>query len=143
MPNQPGGTTLWFDPPNANVAVGGTLAVNIGMRGAQNLTSVSAQVKYDPAMLQLANVSNGTFLSRDGQVVVLTNRADPTTGTAVMTASRPPGAGGISGDGPVFTLTFVAKTGGRATLSFTRAGARDATDQAVQVSATTAQINVH
>ena len=39
--------------------------------GAQNLYSIPVQLSYDPKSLQLINVSNGNFLSRDGQPVVM------------------------------------------------------------------------
>ncbi len=66
------------------------------------------QLNYDPKMLQLVNVSNGGFLSQDGQAVALVHREDETIGQSTITATRPPGAGGVSGQGSVVTLTFQA-----------------------------------
>jgi len=82
------------------------------------------------------------LLQRDQQVVVLTARPDPQAGSVMLSASRPPNAGGINGDGPVFTLTFLAKRGGRSTLSFSRVGARDPNNQAVALSNAQAQVVV-
>lgn len=113
------GGELSFDPPLVNQAAGATFTVNINVRGAQNLAAVPVQVSFDPARLQLLNVSNGSFLSRDGQIVVLTHREDEATGTAQISAARPPGAGGVSGDGPLFTLTFLAKASGTRAWSST------------------------
>ncbi len=70
------------------------------------------QVSYDPKILQLVNVSNGTLLSQDGQAVALVHRDDDQTGTLQITATRPPGASGVSGQGSVVTLTFLAKASG-------------------------------
>jgi general secretion pathway protein D len=105
------------------------------------LYSLPVQVSYDPKSLQLLNVSNGTFLSRDGQPVVIVHREDG-PGLEQISATRPPGSGGLSGQGTVFTLTFMAKTAGQSTLSITRAVARDAAMQPMQVTTGQAMVAV-
>ena len=130
-----------FDPPQLNQAVGTTFAVNVTVSGAQNLYSVPVQVSYDPRSLQLINVSNGSFLSRDGQPVVIVHREDA-PGLEQVSATRPPGSGGVSGQGAVFTLTFMAKAPGQSTLSITKAGARDPAMQPVPVTPGQAMVTV-
>jgi general secretion pathway protein D len=150
-PAEPGGqpaappataAELSFDPPQITQPVGATFAVNVNLEKAQNIYQVPVQINYDPKQLQLLNVSNGNFLSRDGQAVALVHRPDETSGTLQVSASRPPGSGGVSGQGTVFTLTFMAKAGGQSTLSVSRAGARDPNMQPVQVSAGQATVTV-
>jgi general secretion pathway protein D len=114
-----------FDPASITQAKGSTFAVNVLLSGAQNAFSVPLQISYDPKMLQVVNVSNGGFLSHDGQAVALVHRDDDTTGTLQITATRPPGATGISGQGTVVTLTLVAKAPGQSTLTIARGGVRD------------------
>src|ERR1700680_1332537 len=65
-----------FDPANVSQAKGSTFAVNVLLSGAQNAYSVPLQISYDPKMLQVVNVSNGGFLSQEGQAVGLVHRAD-------------------------------------------------------------------
>jgi general secretion pathway protein D len=137
-PSPSGGAQLLFDPPVVTQAAGSTFTVNIVIAGGQNVFAVPVQIQFDPARLQLVNVSNGSFLSRDGQVVVLTHRED--TGNATITAQRPPGSSGVSGDGPVYTLTFLAKSSGQSTLTMTRAALRDAQNQPIPVSASPATV---
>jgi general secretion pathway protein D len=96
------------------------------LSGAQNISSVPVQVAYDPKMLQLVNVSNGDLLSKDGQPVALVHREDTQGGSIQMTASRPPSTPGVSGNGSIFTLTFLAVKSGQATLNVNRAVLRDA-----------------
>jgi general secretion pathway protein D len=131
-PNQPptatapsGPAAFSFDPASITQANGSTFAVNVLLSGAQNAFSVPLQISYDPKMLQVVNVSNGGFLSHDGQAVALVHRDDDTTGTLQITATRPPGATGISGQGTVVTLTLVAKAPGQSTLTIARGGVRD------------------
>ena len=122
-PNGP--AAFSFDPGNVSQARGSTFAVNVVLSGAQNAYSVPLQISYDPKMLQVVNVSNGSFLSQDGQAVALVHRDDETTGTLQITATRPPGANGISGQGTILTLTLVAKAPGQSTLTIARGGVRD------------------
>ncbi len=131
-----------FDPPASTQHVGSTFTVNVLLNGAQNVYSVPLQLSYDPKLLQVANVSNGTLLSQDGQAVALVHRDDDSTGTLQVTATRPPGASGISGQGAVVTLTFMAKSPGQGSLTIARGGARDPAMQALPVAGATATITI-
>ncbi len=143
VPNAGGGTASFlFDPPTIQAAKGNTFVVNLLISGAQNVHSVPVQLNYDPKMLQLVNVSNGGFLSQDGQAVALVHREDETVGQSQITATRPPGAGGVSGQGAVVTLTFQAKADGQTPLTITRGGARDPGLQAITVNGAQASITV-
>ena len=140
---QPAGAAAFaFDPATVTQAPGSTFAVNIMLRGAQNVYSVPLQVSYDPKVLQVVNVSNGGLLSQDGQPVALVHRDDDTTGALQITATRPPGATGISGQGTVVTLTFMAKAAGQSTLTISKGGARDPAMQALPVAGAVATVTV-
>jgi general secretion pathway protein D len=146
-PNQsanpaPGGANFVFDPGQITAAKGNTFAVNLQISGAQNVYSVPVQMNYDPAKLQLVNVSNGGFLSQDGQAVAVVHREDESTGTLQITATRPPGAGGVSGQGTVVTMTFQAKASGQTPLTITRGGARDPSLQSIPVNGAQASVTV-
>ena len=140
-PGTTGAAILSFDPPQLSQPVNSTFAVNVTITGAQNIYSVPLQMSYDPKSLQLVNVSNGSFLSRDGQPVVIVHREDA-PGLEQISATRPPGSGGVTGQGTVFTLTFMAKAPGQSTLSITKAGARDPAMQPVQMSSGQAMVTV-
>ena len=137
-----GAASFVFDPASLTQAQGSTFAVNVLLRGAQNVYSVPLQVSYDPKVLQVVNVSNGGLLSQDGQPVALVHRDDDTTGALQITATRPPGATGISGQGTVVTLTFLAKGSGQSTLAISKGGARDPAMQAMAVAGAVATVTV-
>ena len=137
-----GTATFLFDPPSLTQAKGSTFAVNVMVSGGQNVYSVPMQLNYDPNQLQVVNVSNGGFLSQDGQAVALVHRDDSTTGTLQITATRPPGVGGVSGQGAVITLTFMAKAPGQSSLTITRGGARDPAMQPIPMSGAQASVSV-
>jgi general secretion pathway protein D len=137
-----GNASFLFDPPTIQTAKGNTFMVNLLITGAQNVYSVPVQVDYDPNVLQLVNVSNGGFLSQDGQAVALVHREDEAKGEVTITASRPPNSGGVSGQGAVVTMTFQAKGGGQTPLTVTRGGARDPGMQPITVNGTKASVTV-
>jgi general secretion pathway protein D len=129
-----------FDPPAITQHAGSTFTVNVMMSGAQNVYSVPLQLSFDPKLLQVVNVSNGTLLAQDGQIVTVTHREDD--GTMQVTATRPPGANGVSGQGPVVTLTFMAKAVGQGSLTIARGGARDPAMQALPVNGAAATVTI-
>jgi general secretion pathway protein D len=142
-PTATGGTgTFLFDPPALTQTKGSTFTVNVMLTGGQNVYSVPVQLNYDPNQLQVLNVSNGGFLSQDGQAVALVHRDDPLTGTLQVTASRPPGVSGVSGQGAVVTLTFMAKGTGQSALTITRGGARDPAMQPIAMNGAQAAITI-
>src|SRR5579863_3327759 len=142
-PAPPGGVSFSFDPAAITQPAGSTFTVNVTLTGAQNAYSVPLQLSYDPKMLQVVNVSNGNFLSQDGQAVALVHRDDDTSGTLQITATRPPGASGISGQGTIVTLTFMAKTAGQSTLAISKGGTRDPNMQPTLVAGATAAVTIH
>ena len=131
-----------FDPPAITQPKGATFTANILLSGGQNVYSVPVQLNYDPNTVQLVNVSNGGFLSQDGQAVALVHRDDPTSGTVQITATRPPGSGGVSGQGAVVTLTFLAKGNGQTTLTITKGGALDPAMQRIPVNGAQATVTI-
>jgi general secretion pathway protein D len=142
-PAGPGnGAKFSLDPAATTQKAGATFAVNVVLSGAQNAFSVPLQLNYDPKILQVVNVSKGDFLSQDGQAVAVVDRDDDSTGTLQVTASRPPGASGISGQGTVVTLTFMAKAAGQSVLTIGRGGVRDPGMQSIPVAGASASVTV-
>ena len=138
----PGAASFGFEPPTITQPRGSTFTVSVQLNGAQNAYSVPFQISYDPKLLQVLNVSNGAFLSQDGQAVALVHRDDDSTGTLQITATRPPGASGISGQGTVVTVTFMAKAPGQSTLAISKGGTRDPGMQPTLVAGASAPVTI-
>jgi len=128
-----GQAVLRFDPASITTTNGGTFTVSVTMNGGSDVASVPIQITYDPKRLSVVKVDNGDFLTKDGQPVALVNRDDVNSGVLVASASRPPGSGGGTGQGTVFTVTMQAKQPGDTVLSITRPGARNSQQQPLQV----------
>jgi general secretion pathway protein D len=128
-----GQAVLRFDPASITTTNGGTFTVSVTMNGGTDVASVPLQITYDPKHLSVVKIDNGDFLTKDGQPVALVNRDDVNSGVLVASASRPPGSGGVTGQGTVFTVTLQAKQPGDTVLSITRPGARNSQQQPIQV----------
>ena len=116
--------------------------MNVVVTHGQDVAAVPVQLSYDPKVLQFVSVSNGDFLSRDGQTAVLVNRDDSAAGKLQVTAQRQPGMPGISGDGTVFTITFMAKAKGNGTVAISIPGARNSQNQPLEVLGSQSVVNV-
>jgi general secretion pathway protein D len=145
QPEQPasgGAAALRFEPASITTTNGATFSVNVNMTGGTDVAAVPVQIAYDPKHLSVVKIDNGDFLTKDSQPVALVQRDDPNSGMLVVSASRPPGAAGVSGQGTVFTITFTAKDKGPTVLSIARPGARNSQQQPIQVLGSQMTVNV-
>jgi general secretion pathway protein D len=138
-----GTASFRLSPPNQSPTQGSTFALNVTLTNARDVHSIPLQVTYDPNVMQFVSVSNGGFLSKDGQPVPVVNRGDPTTGTLLVMAQRAPGTAGISGEGTVFSLVFIAKAKGSGVVSITVPGARNSQNQPIQAQGGQAAVTVN
>jgi general secretion pathway protein D len=141
VPANSGPVILAVTPAASAQAVGATFTVAVTATNAHDLYSLPVQMQFDPKVLQLVNVDAGEMLSRDGQAVALVHR-DEGNGAVTVSASRPPGAQGVDGQGTICTLTFKAIGPGDATLALTRIGARDSQQKSLTAIGNQAVVHV-
>jgi general secretion pathway protein D len=111
-------------PANSAHAVGSTFQTSIVLSNAHDVFSVPMQIQFDPKVLELVNVDAGGLLAGGGQPVALVHR-DEGNGLVTISASRPPGASGVDGQGEVCTLTFKAVGAGDTSISLVKVGAKN------------------
>ncbi len=92
-------------------------------------------------MVKLVEIHHGGFLGGE-QPAALVHRIDAENGTAIVSVSRPPGTGGVTGDGALVTLIFEGVAAGRARLVIQNISARDAQQRAIDVQTTVGEIQV-
>ena len=134
--------TAAFDPPSVSTHAGSTFAVNVMLSNVENASSVPLRLIYDPARLEVVNVSNGGFLDQGDQIVALSHREDTSAGVMECTALRPRGSGGASGNGAVVTVTFLAKSAGASRLTVTDANVVHPDGQMLAIPATEMSVTV-
>jgi len=131
-----------MSPAQVVTNVGQNFKVDLSVSGAQDLVSVPLRIQYDPALVRVVSVDDGGFLGQGGQHVEITQQDDPAKGTLQLAAIRSPNSGGSSGQGIVYSLTFMAKAEGQATLSIVRAGLRDVMDRSVPASGSPTSVEI-
>jgi general secretion pathway protein D len=83
------------------------------------------RLKFNPAIVRLNDVAAGEFLSRDGQRATLIKDIRNDTGEVTISLTRLPGSGGVSGNGVLATLTFMAVGSGSAELKIEEANLKN------------------
>jgi len=122
VPLQP--VSLAVAPPNSTHPLGSTFMASVVLANAHDVFAVPLQVQFDPKILQLVDVEAGGLLGGDGQPVALVHR-DEGNGLVTISASRPPGVGGVNGQGEVCVLTFKAIGAGDTNIALVKVGARN------------------
>ena len=138
--------TLTLTPPTSTQAVGSTFRASVVLGNAHDVFSVPMEIQFDPKLLQLVNVDTGGLLGGDGQPVALVHR-DEGNGHVTVSASRPPGAGGVNGigvnrEGQVCIFTFKAIAVGDASITLVKVGAKNSLQATLPASGSTAVVHV-
>jgi len=133
--------TVGFSPQQVSAKLGERVAVNVTVSNARNLFGVPFQLSYDPAVVKLVEIHHGGLLGGE-QPAALVHRIDAETGTAIVSVSRPPGTGGVTGDGALVTLVFEGVAPGRARLVIQNISARDAQQRGIEVQTQVGEILV-
>ena len=138
---------LELSPDMSQQKIGSSFQMKVNLSGGSDVYSIPMQLQYDQTKLSLINVDlgdspgNANFLGKDGQAVALVHRDDG-SGNVAVSASRPPGTKGVTGDGTVCVLTFQAKAAGPAAVVITRPVVRNSAQQPMAASGSRAIIQV-
>ncbi len=123
---------LSFDGP-LQVDQGKEFAVTVQVKDVEQLYSAPLFVSYEPAVLELVNITEGTFLKQDGQSTVFSSSPNRTTGQVIVGYKQGTGGKGVSGDGPLFNLNFKPIAAGETRLEINRVNFRNPEGVRLQV----------
>ena len=102
--------------PTAPMRIGGgPYSVPISISGATRLTTITLTVTFNPAVLRVRSVTEGSFMRTGGGVVSFNQQ--PAPGRVDITISRGADATGASGTGLLANLLFDAIAPGTSTLA--------------------------
>jgi|ERR1017187_659961 general secretion pathway protein D len=99
-----------------SVSVGTSFDLPVTISGTSDLYAFQFDVSYDPSILQLNSILEGSFLSSAGPTFFIPGTIDNTLGIATFTADALFGATGAAGTGTLATLDFQAVAGGVSAL---------------------------
>jgi len=106
--------------PGTTLRVGqGPYTVPISINGAQRISTITLTITFDPMLLRVRNVQEGSFMRTGGVSVTFTQQAG--AGRVDMTISRGADATGASGTGLLAAIIFDAIGPGAATVTLSGA----------------------
>jgi len=98
---------------------GGPYLVPLSITGASQLSGVTLTVSYNPAVLRLVNVQEGSFMRAGGVAASFSQQADPAGGRVDIVIVRRADVTGVAGTGLLAGLLFDAIGAGPANLVVT------------------------
>jgi general secretion pathway protein D len=123
-------------------AVNAPVTLTLQLTDARDLFSAPLKIRFDPKILQLQSVQPGTLMIADGQQPNFTHDIANEIGEATITLNRLPGSGGVSGSGPLLSLTFEAVGPGTAQVSVADAALKNMQLQPVAAGAPSVSVTV-
>jgi general secretion pathway protein D len=109
---------LNFNVPTGPVGVGSTISIPVEVSGAADLYAFQFDVSYNPSVLQLLSISEGSFLSSAGSTFFIPGSIDNSSGIASFNADTLIGLGpGAFGNGDLLDLGFQVTSPGSSNLT--------------------------
>jgi hypothetical protein len=107
-------TLILFYPDPAYVSAGNQVKVDVRVENVANLVSAYVSFSFDPEKVEVTdlkvNIANSLLGSTGARVIVSDRDVDNDTGSATFgVLAQQTGFTGVSGDGPIATVTFLAK----------------------------------
>jgi general secretion pathway protein D len=118
-PPQATATQLIVTLPGEFRVAGGPYTVPISINNASRLSAITVTVSYNPAILRLRTVQDGTFMRQGGVTAAFTPRIDQANGRVDIAIARTGDQTGASGAGLLGALLFDALSPGSSALSVT------------------------
>ena len=101
---------------------GGPYTVPVSISGASRLSTVSLSITYNPALLRVRSVQEGTFMRQGGIAPAFTNQVDSTTGRIDIAITRPGDQTGAVGSGVLAAILFEPVATGGASVNVAGVG---------------------
>ena len=112
------GARVEVTPPATGIAVGsGPYTVPILISGVSQLSTLSLRLTFDPKVLRVDGVREGSFMSQGRAVVAFAQEVDASRGYIDLALTRTGDTTGASGSGLVAAVIFEPVAEGAATLS--------------------------
>jgi type II secretory pathway component GspD/PulD (secretin) len=117
-----GGGRIVLSTPGQDFRVGGgPYTVAISMTDASQVSNVSLSISFNPSVLRVRTVQEGSFLRAGGVPATFTQQVDPATGRVDIAIVRSGDPTGVAGTGLLGAILFDAVGGGSSNLTLTGA----------------------
>jgi hypothetical protein len=101
---------------------GGPYTVPISVGGASRLSTISVSIAFNPAVLRVRSVQEGTFMRQGGITPTFTQQVDPSSGRIDIAITRPNDQTGAVGTGLLAAVLFEPVAAGQTALTVTGVG---------------------
>jgi len=115
---------LVVTPPSEMRVGSGPYTVPISLSGAAQFTAVTMTIAYNPALLRVRSVSEGTFMRQGNVTPTFTQQVDAAAGRIDIAIVRAGDTVGVSSSGLVAAVLFEPVTAGTANLTITGSATR-------------------
>jgi len=124
------GTTVYVDPDKVVRSIGQDFVVNISVSNIANLYAWECKIEWNTTVLELVNVTEGTFLKKAGSTF-FSSRLNETFGHAVIDCTLLGNSAGANGNGALAAIQFHVKNEGACDLIPYDAKLVDASDHMI------------
>jgi general secretion pathway protein D len=100
----------------------GPYTVPVSINGATRLSTITVSLSYNPAVLRVRSVQEGSFMRQGGINAGFTQQVDPASGRVDIVITRPADSVGATGTGLLAAVLFEAVAAGPATLTTSGVG---------------------
>jgi general secretion pathway protein D len=100
----------------------GPYTVPVSISGASRISTISLSISYNPAVLRVRSVQEGTFMRQGGIAAAFTNSVDGASGRIDIAITRPGDQTGALGTGLLAALLFEPVAPGQSPLTVTGVG---------------------
>lgn len=121
-----------LSPGNFEITEGREFRVSIVVQSAEEISSMTLNLSFNPQVLELKQVVQGSIATRLGKDVPFLQNIDNSSGTCTIGFSSTDVARGFKGSGRVASLVFESIAKGESPLSFSSVTANSPTGAAIQ-----------
>jgi general secretion pathway protein D len=122
-----------FAPAAAELSVGLTANIDVVVENIRDLYSIPLLLQYDPRVVSIEDIHQGSFLPEGTQEVGLVQRVDKELGQAVISVTRQPNTAGVNGSGTLLTIVVRGIGPGLPSLSIVQVNPRDSKREPIAV----------
>ena len=131
-----------LSPGNFEITEGREFRVSIVVQSAEEISSMTLNLSFNPQVLELKQVVQGSIATRLGQDVPFLQNIDNSSGTCTIGFSSTDVARGFKGSGRVASLVFESIAKGDSPLSFSSVTANSPTGAAIQFATPEGRVRV-
>ncbi|MBN1552574.1 hypothetical protein JW979_13950 [bacterium] len=120
-----GMTTVRLNPGIVELKPGESCEIEIRIENAHNAGSVPFYLEYNPDIIAVGSVREGSFMSRDGQATAFMTSVNDERGRLIVGLTRLGSGEGIAGSGVLVIVELIGKVPGESSLIFTHQSVKD------------------